>query len=154
MALITQGRSAKQRSMGRMPLQPDASPDEKSQIAEFVERALNFVPTEIIGAYIALSGAISPNRQREKWIIYGVCVVLIPPILIFAAKTVKGIGTKVSYRITRLSVLGVASFTAWVAALAGGPFMIFGESTPRWGTGTLIVLGLMLPRLAEYWDLA
>jgi hypothetical protein len=40
-----------------------------------------FIPSEIIGIYVAGFGILSPETYRAKWWIFGICILLIPIII-------------------------------------------------------------------------
>jgi hypothetical protein len=165
MSLINQGANARRivtERQGEKAQEPEQEspaplpePSPQSSSAEFVARAIQFVPTDIVGAYVSISGVVNSNRRKDQWIIYGGCLLLIPALLYFGSRAKAADGASVISRLFYLTLMGVFAFTAWVAALPSTPFIdLLGGNAPRWGTGSLIVLGLLLPRIATRWNLA
>jgi hypothetical protein len=83
---------------------------------KFVDRMLKHIPSEIIGAYLAVSGMLSSLQgsllTTMNWINFGLFLIATPFWLIY----VSGVTT------VWQNVLSLIAFVFWVMTLVGGPF--------------------------------
>jgi hypothetical protein len=112
----------------------------------FFDRILKYVPTEIVGAWVAITGMIDSSESAPgsaHWIMFAILTALTP---FWVAKQAAEPGKPLALTQT---LIGTAAFVVWVFAL-GGPFRTLAFYTPLWGSLTLIVFtltaGLITPR--------
>ena len=83
-----------------------------------MEKITAFIPSEVIGSYVAVLGIISPETNLGKWVIFGICLLLIPVFMLLSYLTKKkqakdGQSTSTSTRDT--AILLVFAAVAFVA---------------------------------------
>jgi hypothetical protein len=114
----------------------------------WLEKIVKYVPTEIVGAYIAIAAVLGePQGQadaRALWIFFAVLLGLTPVYTLIAAAR-PGLP-----RPTVQAVAATIAFAAWVAAL-GGPFRSLRGYDSRYAVAVMIVVTLMLPLLERVW---
>jgi hypothetical protein len=82
---------------------------------DFIGRLVKYVPTEIVGLYLAASGVVPKDQTTWAWIVFGLCFVITPFYLWFATRDpVKG-------PLLLQIALATVAFPVWVFAI-GGPF--------------------------------
>jgi hypothetical protein len=112
----------------------------------WLEKIVKYVPTEIVGAYIAIAAVLGePQGQadtRALWIFFGVLLVLTPLYTLVAAAR-PGLP-----RPTLQAVAATIAFATWVAAL-GGPFRTLPSYDSRYAVAVMIVVTLLLPLLEK-----
>lgn len=147
-AVVAQQREEASKKAG--PVTTPAAEDR----AGAIERITRYIPSEIIGIYVALLGLWSPDDRSAKWTVFFIGLLLTPFFVIYsyvtkrAERRAKGLhGTK---PLILLSVFAVVGFTAWSAALPDTPWeQVFGDDTTRLGGGAVILLAAVLPPLAQ-----
>jgi hypothetical protein len=121
-----------------------------------LESIVAFIPSEVIGTYIAGLGIWPPTSEERKWLLFGICVGLIPVFLWLqnALLAKKNRGATLSWGKAVLSMLfaGV-SFSAWAAAMPDSPFLGLSADANQIGALAATVLALLLPKFAELFDL-
>jgi hypothetical protein len=116
----------------------------------YVSKMVIYIPTEIIAAYVAVSGFIKglPLRQQFTWFcIVAVGMLLLTPAYLWSATASPGRKRTLAHPIT-----GAIAFGAWVFA-TGGPFEHFQlapDGSSGWysraiGSIVLVFVCLMLP---------
>ena len=50
----------------------------KGAVGSAIEKISAFIPSEVIGIYVAGCGVLSPQQNSEKWWIFAISTVLIP----------------------------------------------------------------------------
>lgn len=121
-------------------------------------RVAEFIPSEVVGVYVALWALIDPRSAAGKWTVFGVGLALVPVVFVLtymvgrrrAAAAGDGVPPARSFRVSLpLLGFGIVAFVAWAAALPGNPFTEFGDQALKFGGGATLVLGLVLPMAAE-----
>lgn len=103
---------------------PPASADiELPEPDSYVQRLLKFIPAEIVGLYIMLSGITRalPNddfKSGLEWVVFGVLLAATPAYLRRALEVKKGMQL----------VLSTVAFAVWAFA-QGGPFAVVPHQT-------------------------
>lgn len=136
---------------GRTRLSPEYTKDTA------LNRVAAFIPSEAVAVYLALWAFIDPRAAVAKWTVFGVGLVLVIAFYLLAylqrrrAVTSGGGDSPArSLRVTLLLLLfAMVAFTAWAAAMPGNPFTQFGDGAMKVGGGAIIVLGVLLPRVAD-----
>jgi hypothetical protein len=124
---------------------PTAKPDDP-----YISKVVKYVPTEVIAAYVALSGFIKllPGPQQFTWFcVVSVFLFLVTPLYLWVATREPGQKNSLAH-----PVAGAVAFAAWVFA-TGGPFEHFqmsADGTTGWyhratGSIVLILVCLSLP---------
>jgi hypothetical protein len=129
-----------------------------ARVAQAVDAVAQFVPTELIGIYIAGAGILSPMSHAGSVALACICALLIPVLFWLGAKipaipngTWGSGANKIS--LVTLLLFSIVAFAAWVCAIPGGPFEILGPSAPKIGALTVIVLAVVLPLAARKFEL-
>lgn len=121
-------------------------------------RLTAFIPTEIVTAWGAALGVISPKTDKARWVIFAVAVAVLLGLLFidFALKD-KRERTKdqnakpASFdRKVKTFVIMGAAFSAWALASPGTPLT---TDQGRWAFGAALVVSLFAYPLAELWDI-
>jgi hypothetical protein len=117
----------------------------------YLTKIVKYIPTEIIAAYVTLSGFISGGLYTDQqrlfyfWVVFTALLIL-TPLYLHVATSESGKTSSL-----RHPVAGVLAFAAWAFA-SGGPFMQFQykEDGSGWYTRTvgsivLVLVCLCLP---------
>ena len=105
--------------------------------SDYADKLLKLIPTEIIGAYLAIEGMASTNPSIQFRVLVISClalIVLIPFYLWFLF----GVRRKLQLVVTMIS------FIVWVFSI-GGPFLHFTWYLPIYGAITLVFWTLVVP---------
>jgi hypothetical protein len=135
-----------------------AAPSKKT-LDSAMEKITAFIPSEVIGSYVALLGIISPQTERGKWVIFFICLLLIPVYMLFGylSKQKKRNGEQsapASKRDTAiLFVLASVAFVSWAAALPGTPFLSISTHATVIGGACVIIITSLMYKVAELFDL-
>jgi hypothetical protein len=121
-----------------------------------LDKIAAYIPSEVIGTYVAISGIISPQSALPKWIIFGLSLLLIPVLTLINDALARRRGQTLPSGRARLYVIrraGVA-YCAWAAALPGNPLVAYYADATRIGGAAVILLAAVLPPLAEFLEIA
>jgi hypothetical protein len=136
---------------------PSAPSSTGARVAEAVNAVAQFIPTELIGIYVAGAGMLSPLSPTGNAILAIACAALIPLLFWLGAKipaVPKGAWEQDSTTVWVLMLFSVVAFAAWLLAMPGGPFNgLFGAKTPQIGAFTVVVLAVVLPLSARKFNL-
>lgn len=125
---------------------------------DFMKRLVTYIPGEVVGAYIVLSGivegALGSDQQAAQdqartwyWIIFWFLLV-IAPIYIWTATPDEG-GHQSAYKPYYQAAVAPVAFAAWVYAL-GGPFKLWlGDEYQAFVGSILLVLISVLITLVD-----
>lgn len=108
----------------------------------YVDRMLKHVPTEILGAYLAVGGLLATLEEGTlatvmEWVNFGLFLVATPLWMVFVSQ-VKSIWQ---------NVLSTVAFLIWVMTIVGGPFDFI---PPAIGSaGVIIFSALVAPLVAS-----
>jgi hypothetical protein len=124
-----------------------------------MEKITAFIPSEVIGSYVAVLGIISPETDVGKWVIFFICLLLIPVFMLLGYWTKKkqakaGQSTPTSKRDTAILMLFAAvAFVAWAMALPGTPFLSLNARATAIGGASVIIITLIIYKIADLLDL-
>lgn len=114
----------------------------------WLEKIVKYVPTEIVGAYIAIAAVLGEPQgkadERALWLFFAVLLTLTPLYILVAAAR-PGL-PRPSYQ----AFAATLAFAAWVAAM-GGPFRTLAGYNSRYAVALMIVVTLALPLLEKIW---
>lgn len=101
---------------------------------DYWNRLLKYIPIDVIGVYLAATGAVSSvsghtKREAVLWIIFGVVLVVTPIYLRNVAGVVR----------SRQLAISAAAFAVWAFAL-GGPFAESWSGYEPWMGSLAIIL--------------
>lgn len=116
-------------------------------LSQAMEEITNYIPTEVVGVYIAILGLLSPRTDSARWLVFLIGALL---TVFFLWIPYSG-GTRKFFMLAVLALLG---FTAWAAALPSTPFSTFAENASQIGAAAVLVLAVVLPALAEKLNLS
>jgi len=102
----------------------------------YLERLLKLIPTEIVGAYLALAGIIPSHAEKTfKLILTGFLLILTPFYLRILSKV------KNALQITASTI----SFAVWIYSLEGSIFDLWGYYQAWLASFILILWTLVIP---------
>ena len=132
-----------------------------------LERIVQWIPTEAVGAYIAILGVFPPggtNVDKERWAIFAIGVALVVAFTFLNAALVNKRGAEEwkkqgkagsppslsGGRFVKVLLLTLFAFVVWVGALPGGsPFIdLWSDATKAFGVA-VIPISAALPQIAE-----
>jgi hypothetical protein len=135
-----------------------ASPTAEDVQETALEKITAFIPTEVIGIYVAGLAIFSRRpeiaaTQRASWWLFSFCLLLVPLFVAVNVQLVDRVapaGVKLgSRKATWMVIFGGVAFAAWAAALPESPFITLHEQATRMGAFAVIVLGALMPGLAQ-----
>jgi hypothetical protein len=143
----------------RRPTPPStrAPAAEQSAAAGHAEILLRLIPTEIIGAYIALLSVLAFKQPVDcqssysgRWWLFGLTVGLTPAVVaLIYLGTAKRAGQKFKWSVIAFDMVAATiAFAAWASALPSTPFGNLCQWHPGYGTAAVIVTAVFLPLLA------
>jgi len=129
---------------------PSAAPT-SPEVQSALDKIAAYIPSEVIGTYVAISGILLPTSANPKWIIFGIALLLIPLLTLVGNAIAKKRGlTAPSGRATVwIIVLACVAFCAWALALPDNPLVDYYDDASRIGGVAVIVLAVLLPQVAE-----
>ena len=132
-----------------------ADEDIKTSTDSYMQKIAAFIPSEIIGIYVAGLGIFSPDTDYAKWLLFGICIVLIPIImwldfLVQKKKEADKLSGKIKFV---LLIFALVAYVAWTAAMPGTPFLSFNENATLFGGFAVIILAVVMYRAAEVLDI-
>ena len=116
-----------------------------------MEKVATFIPSEVIGLYVAGFGILSPEAESSKWWIFGICFALIPIIMLlnYAIQKKRSVQTPKLWISLVLFVFAAVAFVAWAAALPDTPFLTFSPQATEYGGYTVMILAVVMYKAAE-----
>ncbi|GAB2844915.1 hypothetical protein GCM10022221_50270 [Actinocorallia aurea] len=121
-----------------------------------LNRVAAFIPSEAVAVYLALWAFIDPDEPLAKWTVFGVGLALVLAFYFLAylqrRRAVAGVDGPPARSVGVTLVLllfAVVAFTAWAAAMPGNPFTQFTDQAVKIGGGAIIVLGVLMPKVAD-----
>jgi hypothetical protein len=141
----------RQRQLDELPVtrsadQTTPASSAKRSVDSAMERIAAFIPSEVIGIYVAGFGIFSPESSGSKWLMFGICALLVPLFIALNYLQQKmHSGDAPSPRIALILLFfGLVAFVAWAAALPGTPFLSLSPiATAVGGWAVLILAGIM-----------
>ena len=102
---------------------------------KYRDRLLKLIPSEIIAAYMVLSGIIPPDRAKWGTLIVSIVLLVLVPFYLWKMQNVQ--------RNSQL-IVTMISFVVWLYSL-GGPFAAWGLYESWIGSVILILWTLIIP---------
>lgn len=99
------------------------------------DRLLKLIPSEIVAAYLVLSGII-PREAKLGTLIVSIVLLVLVPFYLWRLHNVQ--------RISQLVITAI-SFVVWVYSLGGGPFAIWDLYEPWIASVILVLWTLVIP---------
>jgi amino acid transporter len=126
----------------------------KRAVQSAMERVAAFIPSEVIGIYVAGFGILSPQTDAEKWVVFGISLALIPVLMgLNYVQQKKHTGADVDVRIMSiLLIFAITAFIAWAAAMPGTPFLSVTPRATAVGGWAVVILAIVMHRVAELLD--
>jgi hypothetical protein len=120
-----------------------------------LDKIAAYIPSEVIGTYVAVSGILASDSTSTKWIIFILALLLIPALALLGNALAKKKGLPASSNRATLFVILLAAFAfcAWAAALPDNPLVSYSKDATRYGGVAVIILAVLLPRAAELLDI-
>ena len=119
----------------------------KQNFQDYLAKTTRLIPTQIIGAYILISGLIPANSQNPKWIytiIFAFLLILAP--IIGNKNRLKRKQTKLTWKQT---VIVAISFSLWVSCLGGPLKLWFPQYYETWIASIAVIMWSMLTPLLD-----
>ncbi len=116
-----------------------------------------YIPSEVLGLYIAGLGIFGPDTNMFKWLVFGVAAALIPLLVVLSGKGTDngGRARRLSAKsLVLLSLIGIVDFCAWTASLPGTPFLALTSYANKLGGFAILVLAVVLPPASKTLGLA
>jgi hypothetical protein len=130
-----------------------AAAGKNSEKDSAMEKLTKFIPSEVIAIYVAAVGILSPLGNTGKWVIYFICILLIPILIVinyYQQKRKQKAQANTNRRIASLLVLfALVAFTAWTCALPETPFLLFTPLAVKIGAVAVLVLAAVMTPLAD-----
>lgn len=114
-----------------------------------------YIPTEVIGAYIAALGILTPESSGLRWAVFVIALV-VTPIFVGVSFALRrrqtpelkqgGVGWLIAF--------AILSFVAWAGAIPGTPMLDIPGWTTVIGGIAVIFLAPLLSKLAEWLELS
>jgi hypothetical protein len=118
--------------------------------ASALDQIVAYVPTEVIGIYIAGVGIVGP-AGRAKWGLLLLSTALIPLFVWLSDRIARQSDPSVPTAYPKLAwvcLLAACAFLAWAAALPETPFLDFSAKATQMGSFAALVLGALIPKVA------
>jgi|SRR5215471_13713778 hypothetical protein len=131
-----------------------AEVEAKKTVESALEKITAFIPTEIIGLYVAGLGIFTPQTAAGKWWVFFVCLALIPVFMVIGYFQKK----KHKLPIPKLGVLlllvafAAVAFVAWAAAMPATPFLSLNSYATQIGGFIVVPLAFVMWGLADIFD--
>ena len=138
---------------------PDASPParrDQGPVGGALEKVTAFVPSEVIGFYVAGLGILTPATSEGKWWMFAICLVLIPVLmaLTYLAQTRRAEAGTPPFRLWLILVaFAIVAFVAWTAALPATPFLDFTPRATVIAGVAVLILAVLMYRVADLLDI-
>jgi hypothetical protein len=167
MSIIAMTRQVETAALRRAPDTKRAAADSTAP-GDYVEKVVQWIPSEAVGAYIAVWGVLTPSTDPSRWAVFVVGLLSVGLLILLGTALAQkrrveqwqkekkpGAPPRTSQR-DRLLLLTFASvaFTTWVAALTDSPFATIDSNASKVGGAVLVGLALFAPKVAELLDLA
>jgi hypothetical protein len=136
---------------GSLEAVTDSAAGSEQQASSAIDQMVAYVPSEVIGIYIAGVGIIGPIGGA-KWGLLSSCLALIPLFIWLSNRIERRANPnapKAPAKLAWVCAFAVTAFLAWSAALPDTPFVeIFHEYATKIGSFSAIVLAALIPKLA------
>src|SRR5258708_6870057 len=128
--LAAERRAEKEQASGSAA---SGTPAPKVEMTAALEKITAYIPAEVIGIYVAAFGILTPGSSRTKWIIFGLCLLLIPFFmwLGFIEARRKKLPVPGLKALTILLFMAIAAYIIWTAALPATPFAAWDANATR-----------------------
>jgi threonine/homoserine efflux transporter RhtA len=133
------------------------SADLKETVQDALSKLTAFVPSEVVGLYIAGLGTLTPATSVGKWCIFGICMLLIPAFMWVSYLIQKKQADKENPTPRRWFILLVfawVAFIAWSAALPSTPFLDIDPRATVIAGVAVLALSSLMSKLARALDIA
>lgn len=120
-------------------------------VTSALDQMVAYVPSEVIGIYIAGVGIIGPASGRARWGLLLLSLALIPLFIWLSNRIERQSDPKAPSAFSKLAwvcVLATSAFLAWSAALPDTPFLDFSANATRIGSFAAVVLAALMPKIA------
>jgi quinol-cytochrome oxidoreductase complex cytochrome b subunit len=127
----------------------------KTTVDTAMEKITAFIPSDVIGIYVAGLGVFSPQTDANKWYVFGVSVLLIPVLMLlnYFDQKKRNKPTPGPRIVAVLVVLALVAFVAWAGAMPGTPFLVFTPYATEIGGWAVVILALIMYKLADLLDI-
>jgi hypothetical protein len=130
----------------------DSGAELDQRVASALDQMVTYVPSEVIGIYIAGVGIIATDSSIVKWSLLALSLVLIPLFVWLSDRIARQANPALPVAKAKLVWVGlfaVCAFLAWSAALPQTPFREFwGENATRYGSFAAVVFAALMPKVA------
>jgi hypothetical protein len=127
-------------------------------VASALDQMVAYVPSEVIGIYVAGVGIIGATSGVVKWALFCLALALVPLFVWLADRIARQSNPGLSRAPGKLVLVGsfaVCAFAAWACALPDTPFAsLWGADATRYGSFAAVVLAALMPKIAVALGLA
>lgn len=116
-----------------------------------LDQIVSYIPTEVIGIYVAGVGIVGPAGRDAKWALLLLSTALVPLFVWLSdriARQSNPNAPKAYVKLTWVCVLASGAFLTWAAALPDTPFLDFTDKATQLGSFAAVVLAALMPKLA------
>jgi len=127
---------------------PGAAPTAGSaqDISDTAGKIVAFIPADVVSVYVAGLGIFQPQSQLSRWLVFFVCLALVPFFALLGGSNPPGPAGPVTAKARAFVTLaGAVAFVAWCAALPESPFLAVLPEANRIGAFAAVVLTGVLP---------
>jgi hypothetical protein len=139
----------------------------ETDVETALEKITQWIPSEVVAAYVALLGIFAPDDSTLRWVLFAVGVVLVIVFVGLNAALVNKRGREkwesekrpgpapklATKRLLTLMGVGIVAFVVWAFALPDSPFLSVTEQATRIGGALVVIVSLVMPLVAELLDL-
>jgi hypothetical protein len=121
------------------------------RVTSALDQIVAYVPSEVIGIYIAGVGIIGPASDRARWGLLVFSLLMIPAFIWLSDSIERRADPKTPKAASKLvwvCVLAGAAFVAWSAALPDTPFLKLSAKATQIGSFLAVVLSFLMPKVA------
>lgn len=125
MSIMRMSNLAAQRETDLVKKVQASSGRRDAEIEGALDKIASYIPSEVIGTYVAICGIIASDSAMAKWIIFGVSIVLIPILTLMgnALARKRGLTAPTPRSTFYIILLACVAFCAWAAALPDNPLV-------------------------------
>lgn len=120
--------------------------------ASALDQMIAYVPSEVIGIYIAGVGIIGAKSASVKWGLFWLALVLIPLFFWLSDRIERRANAGLEGgrgKVVLMGALALLAFTTWAIALPDTPFAsLWGDDATRYGSFAAVVLAALMPKIA------
>lgn len=152
---VIRTKAAAAASTGSSGGQPVGSVD--TAVKSAAEKITAFIPSDVIGIYIAGLGVFTPGTTKAKWWVFGIAAALAPIFLLIAYFVEKRNDKQRASGQTQrriidyllLALFAEVAFVFWAAAFPESPFLSITPIATKIAAFGMVILAAVMPSIAS-----